>query len=195
MLLVFLDSEATGLNPRNHRLLDIAFKVVDSLTGQVVATYESIIAQPEEIFNAADPESLKINGFTYEMTLQGKPEKSVAADIIENLNNCAISKRSGVFICQNPSFDRPFFCQLIDSDLQDTYHWPYHWLDLASMFFAIRLINDKWSLKTLKEKGLSKDNIANFFHLPPEERPHRAINGVNHLIACYEAMFGPFQHA
>lgn len=190
MILVFLDTETTGLNPNRHRLLDVAFRVIDATSGKSLLTYESLIAQPREIFAAADPESLKINGITYEMTLSGKSEKVVAMEIIQHLNRVNFSDKSGVFICQNPSFDRSFFCQLIDADLQGKYHWPYHWLDLASMFLACRLMKDKLSLKTLKENGLSKDQIAHFYGLPPEERPHRAMNGVNHLMACYEAMFG-----
>lgn len=192
MLLVFLDTETTGLNPQRHRIIEIAFDVVDTASGRHVLNYSSIIAQPKEIFSESDPDSLKINGFTYEMTLKGKPETVVTNDIINELNRAGISDKSGAFICQNPSFDRAFFCQLIDVDIQEKYHWPYHWLDLASMFLAIRQIKDRSTLKTLKEKGLSKDKIAAFYGIPPESRPHRATNGVSHLIACYEAMFGKF---
>jgi DNA polymerase-3 subunit epsilon/oligoribonuclease len=40
------------------------------------------------------------------------------------------------------------------------------------------------------ETGLSKDKIASAFKLPSEEKPHRAMNGVNHLIVCYKAVVG-----
>jgi DNA polymerase-3 subunit epsilon/oligoribonuclease len=36
-----------------------------------------------------------------------------------------------------------------------------------------------------KEMSLSKDAIAARLGLPPEEKPHRALNGVAHLLACY----------
>ena len=38
--------------------------------------------------------------------------------------------------------------------------------------------------------GLSKDKIAGAFALASEEKPHRARNGVNHLLLCYEAVVG-----
>jgi len=39
------------------------------------------------------------------------------------------------------------------------------------------------------EISLSKDEIAKRYQLPPEKRPHRAKNGVDHLIVCYNALF------
>lgn len=187
MLLIFLDTETTGLDPEKHRLLDIAFKVIDTESGHLVHAYESLVFQPEAVWAHANPQSLKINGMTFDEGLSGKPEKVIASEIINDLNRMQLGDKSGVFICQNPSFDRPFFTQLIPVDLQDGFRWPYHWLDLASMYWAFRLLNNKIQIK--EEKALSKDQIAAFFDLPPESKPHRAMNGVNHLLTCYEAMF------
>ena len=36
--------------------------------------------------------------------------------------------------------------------------------------------------------NLSKNTIARHYGMPPEEMPHCAINGVNHLIDCYSAV-------
>jgi DNA polymerase-3 subunit epsilon/oligoribonuclease len=47
------------------------------------------------------------------------------------------------------------------------------------------------NLKTSnKFAGFSKDQIAKSLNLPPEEKPHKAINGVNHLILCYKHLVG-----
>lgn len=192
MLLIFLDTETTGINPEKHRAIEIAFKIFDSSTLQIVNFYESVIIQPREIWASADPESLKITGFTYEEILKGKNEKVVESEITHYLNNAKIAEKSGVFICQNPSFDRAFFCKIVSCELQERYRWPYHWLDLASMYWAYRHFH-KEDLRNIKEDILKKDHIAEKFSLPREARPHRAMNGVNHLIACYEAMFGNFQ--
>lgn len=190
MLMIFLDSEMTGLNPERHRLLEIAYIVVDSLTGKQLLSYESVIMQSQEVWALADPESIKVCGFTWEKVLSGKSEKAVAADIINDWNRLGLSDKTGVFVCQNPSQDRIFFNQLISPDMQQDYGWPYHWLDLASMYFAVRQIEDKKTVKTLKESGLSKNKIAAHYHIPPEKMPHSALAGVQHLLACYEAMFG-----
>ncbi len=190
MYLIFLDTETTGLNPEKHRIIEIAYKVVDSITRRVVVSYESIVAQPLEVWAAADPESLKINGFTWEQTLHGQSERVVASEIENDFHRLELGQREGVFICQNPSFDRAFFLQLINADVQEGFGWPYHWLDLASMYWATCLISNKHPIT--KESDLSKNSIATYYGIPPEEEPHRAINGVKHLMACYEAIFGAF---
>ena len=189
MYLIFLDTETTGLNPEKHRILEIAYKVVDTASGHVLISYESVVSQPAEVWAEADPASLDVNGFEWEDTLEGKSEKVVASEISNDLNRLRLGEKEGVFVCQNPSFDRSYFIQLISIDLQEHYGCPYHWLDLASMYWAVRLMQDRKSTEALKESGLSKNQIAKHYHLPPEERPHRAMNGVNHLIACYDAIF------
>lgn len=62
---------------------------------------------------------------------------------------------------------------------------PYHWLDLASMYWMV--IHEEGSIKDA-EISVSKDSIARRLNLPVEEKPHRAINGVQHLIECYRAL-------
>jgi oligoribonuclease len=40
------------------------------------------------------------------------------------------------------------------------------------------------------ETGYSKDKIAIAHSLPREQQPHRAMNGVKHLMLCYCAVVG-----
>lgn len=192
MYLIFLDTETTGLNPEKHRMIEIAYRVVDSITGRKVLGYEAIIAQSMEVWANADPRSLEINRFTWEEILEGKTERAIAAEIVNDFNRLELGRRGGVFICQNPSFDRAFFLQLIDADLQQNLRWPYHWLDLASMFWTTQITKDSRLLMEMQEKDLSKDAIAAFYGIEAEKQPHRAMNGVNHLLTCYEAIFGKF---
>ncbi|MFN0065357.1 MAG: 3'-5' exonuclease [Chlamydiales bacterium] len=187
MLLIFLDTETTGLDPAKHRILEIAFKVYDSRSKRVILRYEAIIHQPDAVMAEANPKSLAVNGFTQEMLLRGKSEKSVASEIIQDLNHIGIGQKEAVFICQNPSFDRSFFLQLISTDLQTAFDWPYHWLDLASMYFTAYL--EKGELNDLKEDDLKKNAIARHYLLPEEATPHRAMHGVEHLMLCYGAIF------
>ncbi|MCH9626978.1 MAG: hypothetical protein S4CHLAM2_06100 [Chlamydiales bacterium] len=189
MLLIFLDTETTGLNPDKHRTLEIAYKVIDGQTDKAVLSYETIVSQRPEVWAESDPHSLKINGFTWEETLKGKSEKVVASEILNDLNRLGLGEKEGVFICQNPSFDRAFFAQIINTDLQVHYGWPYHWLDLASMYWGIRVKENPQLPMEAKESLLSKNTIAKHYGLAPEESPHRAVNGVDHLLACYRALF------
>lgn len=185
---IFLDIETNGLNPYTHRPIEIALQILDLKTGEVLKTYESCIQISPEDWGKSDPASLQINHFTKETALAGKPLSLVKEDIISLFDTLEIKRKKSVFICQNPSFDRAFFSQIIPVETQEKKNWPYHWLDLASMFWALQIQD------TAKPKpwdiGLSKDSIAMYFNLEKEQNPHRAMNGVNHLIACYKAVVG-----
>ncbi len=191
MIGVFLDTETNGLNAIHHRILEIAFKIVDLKDGTVKEEFQTLVSQPIEIWEKSDQESLRINGFTWEEISKGKTARHVSQTIIDLFTKWEIKRKKAVFICQNPSFDRVFFSQLIDSDTQELLRWPYHWLDLASMYWALSLERAKAHAGPLPwETGFSKDLIASQYQLPGEEKPHRAMNGVAHLLLCYQAVVG-----
>ena len=191
MLGIFLDTETNGLNPFVHRVLEIAFKIVDLTTGSVVDSYDATVCQSSDEWKKSDPQSLKVNGFTYERVEQGVSPSQVALDITNILQRNKITRGSAVFICQNPSFDRVFFSQLISPDIQEDFKWPYYWLDFASMYWAEAIREGrKGHAKYPWITGFSKDKIASVYNLPPETNPHRAMNGVDHLLQCYEKVKG-----
>ena len=181
---IFLDTETNGLNPHQHCILELAYKILDVETQELIHQFEAIVAQPKFKWEKADPQSLEINRFTWDEESGGTPPEKVAGSIITAFAQNGVRRGEAVFICQNPSFDRAFFSQLIDPDLQETLGWPYHWLDLASMYWAKHIDKKPFPWVT----GVSKDKISEAYQLPPEEKPHRAMNGVNHLLACYEAV-------
>lgn len=191
MRAIFLDIETTGLDPTIHRAIEIAFKVVDMGTGQELLTYHAIIKQPLEVWERRDPFSMEINGFTWEKTQQGKIESEVREDIIQLFTNMGIQRSEFFYLCQNPAFDRNFFAQLVSVYTQEQKKWPYHWLDFASMYWALQV---KFFQNTHQnfpiELNLSKNTIAEQYGLPIESTPHSALNGVNHLILCYATVIG-----
>lgn len=191
MLGIFLDTEANGLNYKKHKLIEIAFRILDMETGEEKDRYESVVFQTFDDWQFSDLDSLQINGFTWEEISYGKKSETVAQDIQQIFLRNKIQRGEAVFICQNPSFDRAFFAQIVDPDLQENLLWPYHWLDLASMFWAESMQKAKTETGPMPWlTGFSKDKIAVAYELPGEEKPHRAMNGVNHLIVCYEAVVG-----
>ena len=191
MLGIFLDTEANGLNPQIHKILEIAYKIVDLTTGKVLEEFQEVVAQPIEAFEKSDPNSLKVNGFSWIEVAKGVPSETIAGHIIDSFIKLDIRRKKAVFICQNPSFDRVFFSQLINPDTQELLNWPYHWLDLASMYWAITMQKAKSKQGPLPwDTGFSKDLIAKQYELPSETAPHRAMNGVAHLLLCYKAVVG-----
>jgi DNA polymerase-3 subunit epsilon/oligoribonuclease len=191
---IFLDTETNGLNSQIHKIIEIAFKIVDLSTGGLIEEYQSLVAQSFEAWEKSDQESLRINGFTWNEVASGRTPRNISQTIIDIFTRCGIKRKKAVFICQNPSFDRIFFSQLIDPDTQELLMWPYHWLDLASMYWALSMEQAKLHRGPLPwETGLSKDSIASHYKLPGESKPHRAMNGVAHLLLCYENIVG-FPH-
>ena len=191
MLGIFLDTEANGLNYRKHQLIELALRIIDMATGEEKARYESVVFHTFDTWELSDPSSLQVNGFTWAEISSGKQKETIAEEIIALFHHHNIQRGQAVFICQNPSFDRAFFSQIIDPDLQEKLLWPYHWLDLASMYWAKSLQKAKTQPIPMPwETGLSKDTIAQIHKLPSEEKPHRAMNGVDHLVICYEAIVG-----
>ena len=191
MLGIFLDIETTGLDPVQHRVLEIAFQVIDLRSGKQLASFHKPICQPQEVWDLADPVSLKINGFTWEEVQKGTPQEKASAEILEKFISLDIRRGKALFICQNPAFDRAFFAQLINVYTQEELKWPYHWLDFASMYWAYKVKEARDTAVPLSDSiRLSKDNIAEEQGLPKEEKPHRAMNGVKHLVLCYQSLIG-----
>lgn len=184
MLGIFLDTETNGINPFIHKAIEIAFQILDLKTGKEIFTYNSFISINKESWDKSNPKSLKINGISYQMMQSGKNQDEIRKEIIEIFKKFNIKRKKAIFICQNPSFDRIFFSKIIPPEVQENLNIPYHWLDFASMHFALNINNiDNYP-------GFSKDKIAKSQNLPKEEKPHRALNGVKHLIKCYEKVVG-----
>jgi len=196
MRAVFLDLETTGLDPKSHCVIDIAFKIVDINTDQTLAQYQTVVKQDENAWSSHDPVSLQINGYTWELVQTGKVPSLVEQETIKIFDEFEIVRGKSIFICQNPAFDRIFLSQLISIAKQEKLLWPYHWLDLASMYWALTVKEHvKKHLPLPESMTLSKNEIAKNYNLPPEAHPHLAMNGVDHLIACYEAVLGVHFHA
>lgn len=187
MYAVFLDIEATGLDPKIHSAIDIAFCIVDITENRILAKYQSLLAISKEEWNKSDPRSLLINGYTWELIQHGKSLEAVREEIIQLLAQHDFTRGKAVFICQNPAFDRAFFTHIVDIYTQENLVWPYHWLDLASMYWAF-LVKDFQArgIPFPTTLSLSKNDIAAHYHLPAEREPHRAMQGVEHLMQCYE---------
>ena len=191
MLGIFLDTETNGLNPQKHVLLEIALKILNVERGEELDQLERIVCPTLEEWERSEPSSLDVNGFTYKELKKGLRHEQLREQLIELFTTWNLIRGASVFICQNPSFDRAFFSQIVNPDLQESLLWPYHWLDLASMFWIAGIQKGKHQQGEFPwVTGFSKDKIAAACRLPPEAKPHRAMNGVNHLILCYQTIVG-----
>lgn len=185
MRAIFLDTETGGLDPSKHPLLEIAFVIVDLSNLQILEEYSSLVKPSLPDWRLCDNDALRINGFKIHEFESASPIETVSSEILTIFEKHNVHRKNAVFICQNPSFDRAFFSKVIHPQIQEAHKWPYHWLDLASMYWAIKLNKGQkpW------DNGLSKDKIALDLGLPCEKAPHRAMRGVMHLKQCFDKLF------
>ncbi len=183
---IFLDTETNGLDFTVHEAIEIAIELIDLESGKRIESYRTLIQISSEAFGRSDPTSLAFTGITFQELQEGKPLPQVRKEILELFKRHHLVRKEAIFICQNPSFDRIFFTKIVPTSLQEEHNFPYNWLDLASMHWARSLRGGY----PIEEIGLSKDMIARFYGLSPEERPHRAGNGVSHLVECYNKVVG-----
>jgi DNA polymerase III epsilon subunit-like protein len=133
MDLVFVDTETTGLDPRKHELLEIAFVRVQqdwSISGAPVFTIVeewSAKVLPENI-QSADPASLRVNGYTVTAW-------NGAVRIQDALKIFSDKTEGAIMVAHNVAFDASF----LDTAFS-TYGVPnkmhYHRLDTVSMAYA-----------------------------------------------------------
>lgn len=188
---IFLDTETSGLDAKQQHLIEIAFKVVDMSNGKLLHAYDSVISISEEEWKQRSSEALEVNGFYWGLISMGLDRSIVKKQIEKIFQNLSIRKDNACYICQNPSFDRAFFAQLFSEEEQYQHAWPYHWLDFSSMHWALQAKEYvKDSNASWKPIGFSKDAIAKEHGLEVEQKPHRAMQGVDHLIQLYRAIVG-----
>ena len=195
MRLIFVDTETSGLNPLEHTVLEIALVLWDLKSGEVIDSYESVVAIDRVQFRKAQPKALECNGFTFdELRTKGKPMETVKGDILAFFLRNGINRTNSKFIAQNCSFDKSFFTHILTEDEQRRADLPYHWLDFPSMNFVVCLQNLRCAGTTSTSNYMSipfsKDYIAYANSLPAEEKPHRAMNGVKHLLLLFKNIVG-----
>ena len=194
MKAVFLDTETDGLDPDVNTALEIAVCIYDLHTMTCIDEYSSFIRCSERQWCFGTSEAHKVNGILWDDVKDAKESSEVCDDLCELFVTHEIDKINSVFICQNPYIDRSFFPQIMSLETQQELELPYHWLDLATMYWMKMLTPKNIKGRTLTYYPaigvvpLSKDAIANALGIHPEKKPHRAMNGVKHLIACYKAL-------
>lgn len=181
MKLVFMDIETSGLDPVKDFPVELGITILNAKDLSQIYSVDFVVKQdPVKVHKRRDI-STEIHGITKEHLMRGSNSFQIFLEIIDAFKLLDITRQNSVFICQNPSFDRQFFNQIVPAEYQHEVNWPYHWLDLASMF---------WITQQAPEYMLlSKDNIAENIGIDIERKPHRALQGVQHLIECYKTIY------
>ena len=152
---VIVDIETSGDDELRHEILEIGLLVVRQKDWAVI-DHGNWLIKPHHIENAI-PAALERNGYNDHDWRNAKELMPIFSE----------KTKDGIFISFNVSFDWAFIKNAFRitgvPNLMD-----YHRLDVLTLAWAMggdRL--EKFNLKT----------VAEFFSVPPEPDPHRAING------------------
>ena len=131
--LAFVDIEASGLNPREHEILEIAVvRVKQNWTEGEQPSFTLVDEWSTKIrpvhIATADPASLKVNGYT----VTGW-EHSIS--VCDALMEFAKRTEGAIMVAHNVAFDSGFIdAHLTEQGIENKMH--YHKLDTVSMAYA-----------------------------------------------------------
>jgi DNA polymerase III epsilon subunit-like protein len=169
--MIVLDLETTGIDPRLHSIIEIG--AID-------------FSNPSNIFNGkcqiwsgaeVDLQALEINGFTVE-DIQDKNIES-HQELLSRFKNWAELIEDKTIAGQNVDFDIAFLTESYKR-FGLNFNLGKRKVDQHSIVFAHLL---RRNIKPPLKDGvsdLSSDIIMKYVGLPPEPRPHRALNGARY---------------
>lgn len=157
--LIITDVETTGLYAGYHEIIEVGALVVDPKDFQIKSSTDFKVKpeHPQRITRMAR----SVNGYN------ARDWKN-AMSLKEAMREYATLSKDGLFWGYNVAFDWSF---ISDGFRKTGVKNPmdYHRLDIPSIAY------EKLSPKGLEK--LSADAVSVFLGLPPEAKPHRAING------------------
>ncbi len=130
--LVFVDIEATGLDPRRHEIIEIAAVRVRQDWSRTTPSFAvldewSAKIRPENIADA-DPASLRVNGYSVSGWTHALPAAEVLAEF-------ARRTEGAIMVAHNVAFDSAFIdTHLSARGMPNKMH--YHRLDTVSIAYA-----------------------------------------------------------
>ncbi|MFC1728476.1 exonuclease domain-containing protein [Nanoarchaeota archaeon] len=166
--MIVLDIETTGLIPKLHSIVSIG--AVDFNNPENQFYDECRIRRGARI----DPIALELNGFTEERMLDEKKSslKEISQLFLKWAENIEYKSLAG----ENVSFDQDF---LEDTLRRHDIPWPfgYRLVDLHTASYSHHL---KRGVAPPIKDGLSRlslDRTLDYVGIPPEPKPHNALNG------------------
>jgi DNA polymerase III epsilon subunit-like protein len=151
--IVFVDLETTSLDPQTGEIIEVGMVLEDG------ASEISFKVQPEHL-ETADPQALKVNGYTAAEWQDAESQKYAAIILAEILNGRLVAG-------QNVKFDLGFIEAL--SKKTGVPIKTRYGLDTVSLAFEHLIPHGL--------RSLSMKDISRFLGFEPEPKVHRALNG------------------
>ena len=174
MILTFLDTETTGLDPLQHEVIEVAMlqvKVDKNFNYGDISCYEAKI-KPRHI-KRASPVALKINGYTSAKWRLAHKAVEVLPIIKEWV------EESDYLVGQNLIFDHNFINQLFDRENLERPKYPKYF-DTKKM---AQVLVDEGSIKRT-----ALDYLCENFNIPTIGRAHTALADVLRTFELFKKL-------
>jgi DNA polymerase III epsilon subunit-like protein len=171
MLLAFIDTETTGLDPHTQEVIEIAIILVDS--GKRTLTLHRKI-KPERL-EVADPYALKVNGYAAnpEAWNDALPMSVVGPEIVSFL-------KGAVLVGHNVSFDREFLVRNLERSGIKT-KISHRSIDTITLAFE--------HLQPLGLESMALDSVRKFLGWSAVGA-HTALKDVEDTLRLFELVWG-----
>lgn len=145
--LAFVDIETTGIDRDTAEIIELGVVIAKMKDGALVVTDQlDIKIQPQHI-ETADPQALRINGYT-------EADWLFASSLEEAMKVFVDKTKGAIFLAHNITFDYPFIEKALkDKGLEHEMH--FHRIDTLSLAFGILHMSGdlgKLSLRMLCEQ-------------------------------------------
>jgi DNA polymerase III epsilon subunit-like protein len=182
--ILVVDVETTGLQAREHSLLEIA--AVWLTGGGGAASVGEVFHRECRIWPGAaiDPEALRINGASYERCRDPKlpSEGEVVLEFLQWVGDEPV-----LLAGLNPSLDRAFIRSAYWRRTGRTLEtFSFRNLDLHSLVVSYALARGE----PVPSRGFQTDEIYAVLGLPAEPKPHIAINGARKEAEALRMLLG-----
>ena len=165
------DFEMTGLDPCRHEIIEFGVIIADANTLEIVATMDKKV-KPEHL-ETANAESLTFAGYKEE-------EWREAISLKSALEEYSWLTQEAIFAAWPSYADWTF---LVEAYRKTALKNPldYHIIDVWTL--AYEKLKDKPELGSLK-----LSTVCDYFGIPREPMPHRAINGAQKVYEVYKKL-------
>jgi DNA polymerase-3 subunit epsilon len=164
--LLFTDTETTGLDIERNEIIEIAAIRTDAKLN-ILDRFEAKVRplHPE----TASIIALQVNGYDAVEWLQARPSSDIAYEWSRYSNGCTL-------IGKNIGFDDRFLRKFVHQNGIEPL-WHYRLVDLSSIAFIYVMQN--------VIRDISSDALSQYFNIPEEAKPHRAMNGANQALKLF----------
>lgn len=178
--MIIVDIETTGLDPKKHGIIDIA--AMDFNNPKNFFSMQCKLKEGKEI----DSYALKINGYT-EQDIRNE-NLPTTKEVIEKFLEWASQIEDITIAGQNVDFDIDF---LKENCKEENIKWVlgHRKVDQHSIAYVLATkLGMKIPLNDKRSSNFNSDVIMEFVGIPPEVRPHKAINGVTWEAEAFSRM-------